>query len=138
MTGFKENMLALMDTQETLGVSETATHASAFALYEQHNYAEAAKLFALLVLQDPFSVDYWQGLASSYQMSSAYDKALSAWSLVALLDPADASCPFHAAECLVAQGEYDEALRALSEALRLRPQPHLTQAILKLQGFLNG
>ncbi len=127
-----------LERSPPVALSEADLHRAAFESYERREYAQSAQIFTQLVLQDPFSADYWRGLASSHQMCRTYDQALQAWSLAALLDPADASCPFHAAECLMAQGEFDEALKALSEALRLRPHSDLEQQILKLKALLHG
>lgn len=140
MNAFKEEVISLMGSEESphVALSEADLHKAAFVLYEQREYAQSAQIFTQLVLQDPFSTDYWRGLASAHQMCRTYDKALQAWSLAALLDPADASCPFHAAECLMAQGEFDEALKALAEALRLRPESVLEQKIIKLKALLHG
>lgn len=135
---FEEELHTLTGFEEPPSTAESDLHKAAFVSYERGDYSQSALLFEQLVLKDPFSADYWRGLASSHQMCRLYDRALHAWSLAALLDPADASCHFHAAECLVGQDEPDEALKALAEALRLRPHAELERTILRLKELLHG
>lgn len=113
---------------EILGISEKEVspiplelerqiYASAFGLYEKGDYRAAAQLFTQLVLTDPFSENYWRGLASSKQMAREYLAALHAWSLVALLNENDPLPHFHAAECCLTLEEKEDALKALDAAL---------------------
>lgn len=103
---------------------ERQFYAVAFGLYEKGDYRGAAQLFTQLVLTDPFSEHYWQGLASSKQMARDYQAALHAWSLVSLLKENDPLPHFHAAECFLSLDEKEEALKALNAALEFcRDEP---------------
>lgn len=115
---------------EILGISEKESsliplemerefYATAFGLYEKGDYRSASQLFTQLVLTDPYSEHYWQGLASSKQMARDYLAAVHAWSLVALLKEGDPLPHFHAAECFLSLDEKEEALKALDAALEL-------------------
>ncbi len=79
------------EVMDILGISEKEVsrvpleqerqfYAIAFGLYEKGDYRGAAQLFTQLVLTDPFSEHYWQGLASSRQMAREYLAAVHAWS----------------------------------------------------------
>jgi type III secretion system low calcium response chaperone LcrH/SycD len=118
------------EVREILGISENEAssvplemesqfYATAFGLYEKGDYRGAALLFTQLVLTDPYSEHYWQGLASSKQMAREYMAAIHAWSLVALLKEEDPLPHFHAAECFLSLEEKEEALKALEAALSL-------------------
>ena len=134
------------EVMEILGITEKKVssipldkerefYAVAFGLYEKGDYRGAAALFTQLVLTDPFSEHYWQGLASSKQMASEYQAAMHAWSMVALLKEGDPLPHFHAAECLLSLDDKAEALKALDAALnfckdeQLQEKIHLLKAI---------
>lgn len=92
-------------------------YTTAYELYEKGDYRGAAQLFTQLVLTDPFSEHFWQGLASAKQMASDYKAALHAWALVSLLKEGDPMPHFHAAECSLSLEEKQDALKALDAAL---------------------
>src|ERR1700722_5760516 len=135
------------EVMEILGISESEVtaiplemerqfYASAFGLYEKGDYRGASHLFTQLVLTDPYSEHYWQGLASSKQMARDYMAAVRAWSMVALLKEGDPLPHFHAAECFLSLDEKAEALKALDAALdfgrsdeRLCEKIHLLKTI---------
>lgn len=115
---------------EILGLSESEIspislkqehhfYATAYGLYEKGDYRGAAQLFTQLVLTDPYSEHYWQGLASSKQMTQDYLAAVHAWAMLALLREHDPLPHFHAAECFLSLDEKEEALKALDAALAL-------------------
>ncbi len=123
-TAFQQEVMEILGITEneisTIPLEmERQFYATAFGLYEKGDYRGAAQLFTQLVLTDPFSMDYWQGLASSKQMAKEYEAALHAWSLVALLRENDPLPHFHAAECFLSLDEKDDALKALDAALGL-------------------
>ena len=115
---------------------ERQFYATAFGLYEKGDYRGASQLFTQLVLTDPYSEHYWQGLAGSKQMARDYMAAVHAWSLLALLREGDPLPHFHAAECFLSLDEKEEALKALDAALdfcrnnaTLREKIHLLKTI---------
>jgi type III secretion system low calcium response chaperone LcrH/SycD len=121
-TAFQQEVMEILgiSEKEVSSVSreqEQPFYAIAFGLYEKGDYRSASQLFTQLVLTDPFSEHYWEGLASSKQMSREYLAALHAWSLVALLKEGDPLPHFHAAECLLSLDDKEEALKALDAAL---------------------
>lgn len=129
------------EVMEILGISENEIspiplemerqfYATAFGLYEKGDYRGATQLFTQLVLTDPYSEHYWQGLASSKQMVRDYIAAVHAWGMVALLKEGDPLPHFHAAECFLSLEEKEEALKALDVALDLcRNDEHLREKI---------
>jgi type III secretion system low calcium response chaperone LcrH/SycD len=111
---------------------ERPFYATAFGLYEKGDYRGAAQLFTQLVLTDPYSEHYWQGLASSKQMAREYLAAIHAWAMVSLLKETDPLPHFHAAECLLSLDEKDEALKALDAALELAGKNETLQEKINL------
>ena len=110
----------------------------AFDLYEKEEYRGASQLFTQLILTDPFSEDYWLGLASSKQMARDYQAALQAWGLVALLKEGDPLPHFHAAECLLYLEDKHEALKALDASLDLCKEETLKEKINQLKTVYYG
>lgn len=140
MTAFQSEVMQMLGISEkeisSIPVEqESAFYASAYGLYEQGDYRRSAKLFTQLVLSDPFSEDYWQGLASAKQMAREYLAAVHAWGLLALLKEADPIPHFHAAECLLSLGEKEEALKALDAALELCREEPLREKIYLLKAI---
>lgn len=91
-------------------------YGSGFGLYEKGNYLEASELFTQLLLENPYDIRYWRGLAAARQMEKNYEMALNAWALVAILEDKDPLPHYHAAECLLSMGDKDEAQKALLAA----------------------
>jgi type III secretion system low calcium response chaperone LcrH/SycD len=124
-------------SEETVAVlppeMESSFYAVAFENYELGNYRMAAQLFTQLVLTNPFSEHYWQGLAGAKQMAREYEAALHAWGLLALLREGDPLIHFHAAECLLALHDKEEGAKALQAALELCKDGELLEQINALK-----
>jgi type III secretion system low calcium response chaperone LcrH/SycD len=118
--------------------NQRQTYAQAFTHYENEEYRIAAKYFTQLVITDPFSEHYWQGLASSKQMAREYLAAIHAWSMVSLLRESDPLPHFHAAECLIALEDLLEASKALDAALNLCQEDSLREKIHLLKALHYG
>jgi len=88
-------------------------YAAAFGLYEGGDYEQSSLFFTKLVLEDPFEIRFWKGLASSHQMLRNYQEALHAWGIVCILGNHDSIAHFHAAECYLSMNELQEAKKAL-------------------------
>ncbi len=99
-------------TEEELKTLYITAHQS----YETGDYKKAGQLFNLLAKESPFESHYWCGLASSEQMQRNYKGALHAWSIAAILQEHDPWVHFHAAECLISEGDIKEAAKALDMA----------------------
>jgi type III secretion system low calcium response chaperone LcrH/SycD len=91
-------------------------YAIGFEHYEQADYKKADALFTQLVLREPLEERYWHALASCKLMDQNYEEALRAWAMVSLLN-GEAPLPhFHAAQCLIALEQREEAAKAISFA----------------------
>lgn len=126
LRAFQQEVMGILGLSENeisplLPEQEEEFYGIAFGLYERGDYRGAAQLFTQLILTDPFTQEYWRGLASAKQMAREYQAAVHAWSLVALLKEEDPLPHFHAAECLLSLDEKEEALKALDAACLLAP-----------------
>lgn len=92
---------------------------SAYHLYQKGNYAKSSELFLQLTNANPYEGNFWKGLASCYQMQSAWEPSLHAWAMYALLCASDPYAHYHAAECLFAMKNFPEAIKAIAKAKEL-------------------
>jgi len=115
-----------------------ALYFSAFAFYQKQDYEQAEFLFKQLCLVAPLQEPFWRGFAGSLQMHSKWKESLHAWSVVALLQEEDASCHFHAAECLFSLEDYKEASKALLLAEKRASSSELSCKIQQLKALLVG
>jgi type III secretion system low calcium response chaperone LcrH/SycD len=88
----------------------------AYDHYSAGEGAHAAKQFGMLITLDPFQQRFWMGLAASQHLEKQYKKALQAYALAALLDDRDPAPHYHAAQCYLAMGNKNEAIKALDLA----------------------
>lgn len=95
-----------------------ALYAVAYGLYQQEQFAQAERVFALLCVYDHFEPRYLQGLAASRKALGAYESAAQTWGLLMAVTPQDPIPWLMAADCRLALGEYEAARFGLTEALR--------------------
>lgn len=97
-----------------LSLQERETvYSAGYGMYEVGDYEGAADLFTQLILNEPYDLRFWKGLASARQMNREYKAALHAWSIVCLLGGHQPISHFHAAECFLSLGELKDAAKAL-------------------------
>lgn len=94
-------------------------YALAMAHYMRDDYKAALPLFQKLTMVMPLIKAYWFGLSSTLMMLKKYEKAVTAWTITAMLDGDDAMPHFHAAECFYSLKDFEKGLKALAAA-RLR------------------
>lgn len=114
-----------------------AVYADALQEYEMGRYDKAHDLFALLSTELPVQPEVWKGLAACSQVQKSYPEALMAWSMAALLDETDPLPHFHAAECLFAQGDKPDALKAVRIALSLPCTEEVLDQIVRLKEVID-
>lgn len=91
-----------------------ALYEMAFDYYSSGKYQEAIDVFYLLILTDAENAKYWIGIAAAHQMLQEYEDAISGYAFAAMLDEENPMPHLHAAECLFAIQNIDEALSALA------------------------
>lgn len=106
--------------QETKGLSDEqmeAIYSIAFNCYSAGKYQEASEVFTWLSMCNPFQGKYWLGLGASLQMTGKFEPAQYAYAMSAVTgQPGDPVPHLYAAECCLAQGQKDDARKALKMA----------------------
>lgn len=113
-------------------------YTQAVSEYELGHYEKAHDLFSGLSTALPAQSEVWKGLAACSQLQKSYPEALMAWGMAALLDERDPLPHFHAAECLFAQGEKQEAQKALKMALGLPCTEEVLDQIIRLKEVVDN
>ncbi|MCX6986782.1 MAG: hypothetical protein NT065_01280 [Chlamydiae bacterium] len=105
---------------------------AAYQFYQIGEYTKSCELFLQLTKSFPLQSSGWKGLASAYQMQGLWDPSLTAWAFCSLLEAKDPACHYHAAECLHAKKEYEEAKKALAKARMLSMSEEHTALLQKI------
>lgn len=132
--GFQK-LLANLPEQPPFSEKEAERfYAFGYSLYAAGSFQKAAEVFEVLCFRKPLEYPHWFGLASSFQESGCYEKAVNAWAMAAILDRLSPHPHFHAAECCFSLGRVQEAETALRTALeRAEDYPLLQDQIALLQ-----
>ena len=87
--------------------------------YDQQQYAEAFKLFSMLVANDHTDGRYVMALGAAGQMIGRHQDALTQYMAASALMMGHPQPVFHSAQCLIELGHADMALETLELALSL-------------------
>jgi type III secretion system low calcium response chaperone LcrH/SycD len=85
--------------------------------FRNGKYAEALKLFSLLLICDHLDRRYYMGMGACLQMQEQHADALKYYRIASLLDLTDPASLTHGAECSLALGDTSDARKALDYAL---------------------
>jgi type III secretion system low calcium response chaperone LcrH/SycD len=97
--------------------SQEALYRLAYRLYGQAKYAEAQRLFAILLMHNHLDRRYYLAYGACAQMLKRHPDALRYYSVAAQLDLTDPQPAIHMAECLLALGQRGEARACLDHGL---------------------
>jgi tetratricopeptide (TPR) repeat protein len=86
------------------------------------NYAESERIFNKLIDDNPYSVPYWNQLASSQYMRNDPAASVESSSYSLAIDPEDPDAVINKANGLLLLGNHDEALKYYRLFKRLQPQ----------------
>lgn len=92
-------------------------------LYGQGRYADAAKVFGFLVVNNPYDRRFPQAMGATQQMLGRHDDAAGFYSMAIVLDMSDPVPLFHMAECMAALGHRQDAREAFDSVVKLCTQP---------------
>lgn len=90
---------------------------SAYKLFENKRYIDAADAFLFLVTLNPYHHDYWIGLGMSAQMCHEFDAAIDAYEMAAICEIENPFPYFYLAKCLFAIHDRESTLQALNLAI---------------------
>lgn len=91
-------------------------YAEGVRAHREDNHEVALTCFAKLVVMEPLAHDFWMGIASTLHKTMLYEKALSCYAIVALLDDKDPAAHFHAAQIFFYWKDEVEFLKAIELA----------------------
>lgn len=100
-----------------------------YDFYAQARYAEAFKIFALLVVYEHLNDRYLMALAGAAQMLGRYEDALLHYSTATMLLLDDPRPIFHSAECLLALNQTDLACETLRLAIEVAEDSEIHEAV---------
>lgn len=101
----------ILDAMELDPDDLAATELMATYQYESGNMDEAARLFNILLDDDPYSVEQWQNLADCHMQLEQMDKALEAIEYALAIDENNLTSWALKADWYMTQGEMDEAIK---------------------------
>ena len=117
-----------------------ALYALGFSHYAQNHFAKAEEIFSFAYRLDSRNIKLLEGLAASYKMQGKFQEALHAYAASGLIDMANPSHSFHAAECFFALKDYSSCQKALDASLGLiegNPDHHqMKKQIKKMKAHL--
>lgn len=115
-----QNVATIIGSGGTIGMSRGFTseevevaYSVATSFYEQKKYDKAMDAFKFLCFNEHMDARVWMGFGACCQVLGDYQKAIQAYSCVAILDIDNIKAPFYAAECYVALQDWDLAAKAI-------------------------
>lgn len=96
-----------------------AIYAQAYLLYNTGRYQDATELFRILITMDSSDVRFYAGFAACLHMLKAYDGAVGAYTLYAMMDPNNPVPHFHLSDCHLQREDFYSARAALTTAIQL-------------------
>lgn len=103
---------------EVIGIDENeneAIYTLGYFKYSNGKYADALKLFQLVVLHDHLHRRGLKALGSCLQVLRRHEEAIKPLGLAMLLDPADPGPAFQIAECMLYTGKKENAVLILDK-----------------------
>ena len=101
--------------------SESFKELMAHTLYGLGKYKDSEKLFNELLDKNPYSADYWNGLADVQYMKKDYSSALTSSEYAAAINPNDTDSIISKAITLYAMGNITEALKYFQKYVKKKP-----------------
>ena len=107
--------------QKLLGVSEAmmeGVYSQAYNLYNSGNYAEAEKLFRVLIMISAWEPKFSFGLAACMHMLKNYKSATETYAMLMAIDPENPVPYYHTADCCINLKDSVAALIMLNMAIK--------------------
>jgi len=108
--------------QEIIGFTDLTMakfYKTAYFLFKDKNYKDAANAFLFLANLNPQHAGYWIGLGMATQMCHDYETAIDAYELAACIEISNPVPYFYLAKCLFAIHERENSLEALNLAIEI-------------------
>ena len=98
--------------------------------FAKGDYEGSGKLFEQLLDEDPYSVRYWNSLASTQFMSNRINDAITSSEYSIAIDPNDEEAIFNKANGLFSLGNYEEAMKFYKKFHELNPLDCMTLPLI--------
>lgn len=104
------------------------------------HYSDAANTYRIIINQDPYQLDAYNGIAECYLHLKKYNLASTASYNALSLDTNSASAYLFYGRAKIQQGKYREGLRSMTKSLQLNPKnalayKYLGDAFLKMENY---
>ncbi len=86
-----------------------AIYSLAYNIFENGKYEDALKIFQFLCLFSHLDERFWLGAGACYQQLKEFEKAVEAYSMVAMMDVENPIPPLQAAMCYLSMEDFDKA-----------------------------
>jgi tetratricopeptide (TPR) repeat protein len=93
-------------------------------LYDSKNYEKSSAVYFFLTFLDPNELAYWIGYGNSEFFLRRYQKALEAYHIASLVDPADPHCHFYSAHCHHELNDLKGAIDSCDKAINALNSSH--------------
>jgi len=120
--------------RDVIGIDENeneAIYALGYFKYSNGKYADALKLFQLVVLHDHLHRRGLKAIGSCLHILQRHEEAIKPLGLAMLLDPADPGPAFQIAECMLCTGKKENAVVVLDKLVEEFGQIHEHAGIIK-------
>ncbi len=117
-----EDVTTVRDMKGITDGEMEAVYSLGFNFYNTGRYDEAEKVFKSLVFFDHMNPKYWMGMGALQQVRKNYDGAITSYGFASFLDLHDPKPQYHAAECFLAKGDYENAQSALEALKKYAPK----------------
>jgi len=107
--------------KEAMGMTDAmieAIYGQAYRLYNTGKYADASRLFRLLVMLVPIEPKFPLGLAASFHMMKDYRNAIQIYTFCSIADAQNPVPHYHAADCYMQLGDLAGAIVAMEMAAK--------------------
>lgn len=128
-------LLFQIDDQVIKEYYEVASH-----YFHEKKYQEASDLFTYLSILDPYSYDFWMGLAAAKQALNKFEESLLHYTTASAIKPEHPTPHLQLSTCFFAIREVDLAKEELAKTLELsKGHPEYKEnyetALLLMQNF---
>jgi len=108
-------------------------YTDAKSYYENGHLILAKEKFVDLIMQDPFTWEFWYSLGAIYQLEKNFIQAIASYNMAIVLNTNCAEIYFHLAECLLSMEDKKNALMTLDLAKKNCFDANLKDKILILK-----
>ncbi len=96
----------------------------------EQDYEQAEILYTKLIDDEPYSTFYWEQLTTAQFLSGKYQEALQSSEFALAIDPTCEDALLTKANCEIALGHFDEAMKLYQKYLQIHPHDGYVESLL--------